>query len=54
MKGGMRVTMPNARLTCRQAMEGLRRAGLVVYEVREGWAGNWLTAAGLQELERGE
>lgn len=47
---GTTVKCPNGRHTTRMAMEGLRKAGLVIYEVRDGWAGNWLTEAGLQEV----
>lgn len=48
---GTTVWCPNARLTTRQAMKALQARGLVIYEVRDGWAGNWLTAAGEQEAD---
>lgn len=46
-EGGYTVKLPNGRKTSRDAMAAMRTAGLVVNEVRNGWAGNWLTPAGM-------
>ncbi len=47
--GGYTVKAPNARKATRDAMAKLRERGLVVYEVRNEWAANWLTMAGLDK-----